>query len=99
MQDTYYIQHYAMGSLVGWNDYITTAIQALNVQAHGLAIKLKVDSMKFNNALITIAVVMPVFWLVGVSTAHTMGGLIHLLLGISILAALARVFREDDTWA
>lgn len=55
--------------------------------------------MKLNNALITIAVVMPLLWVLGIFTSHTMGGAIHLLLAIALLAALTRVFRDDDTWA
>ena len=55
--------------------------------------------MKLNNLLITVSVVMTVLWLLGIFTSHTMGGLIHLLLGVAILAAMMRVFRDDDTWA
>jgi hypothetical protein len=55
--------------------------------------------MKLNKILYTIAVVLPLLWLLGIVTSHTMGGFIHLLPVIAILAALIRVFRDEDTWA
>ena len=39
----------------------------------------------------TIAVVLVALWLLGMMTAYTMGGLIHLLLVIAIIAVLFRV--------
>jgi hypothetical protein len=39
----------------------------------------------------TIAVVLVVLWLLGVVTAYTMGGLIHLLLVIAIIVVLFRI--------
>jgi hypothetical protein len=39
----------------------------------------------------TLAVVLIVLWLLGLVTATTMGGLIHLLLVIAIVAVLMRV--------
>jgi hypothetical protein len=36
--------------------------------------------------------------LLGIVTAHTMGGVIHLLPVMAILVALIRVFRDEDTW-
>jgi hypothetical protein len=39
----------------------------------------------------TLAVVLIVLWLLGLVTATTMGGLIHLLLVIAIVAVLLRV--------
>jgi hypothetical protein len=39
----------------------------------------------------TIAVILVVLWLLGVMTAYTMGGLIHLLLVIAIIVVLLRV--------
>ncbi len=64
------------------------------MRIHSLAM-----DMKLNNALITIAIVMPLLWLLGVSTSHTLGGAIHLLLAVALLAFLTRAFRDDDTWA
>jgi hypothetical protein len=41
--------------------------------------------------LFAIAVVLIVLWLVGMVTAYTMGGLIHVLLVIAIVVVLLRV--------
>ncbi len=41
--------------------------------------------------LYTIAVVLIVLWLLGMVSAYTMGGLIHILLVIAIVAVLLRV--------
>ena len=39
----------------------------------------------------TIAVIMLVLWLLGLITAHTMGGFVHVLLVIAIVIVLIRV--------
>jgi hypothetical protein len=39
----------------------------------------------------TIAVIMLVLWLLGLITAHTMGGAVHVLLVIAIVIVLIRV--------
>jgi len=39
----------------------------------------------------TIAVIMLVLWLLGMITAHTMGGFVHILLVIAIVVVLIRV--------
>ena len=41
--------------------------------------------------LYTIAVVLVILWLLGLTSSYTMGGLIHLLLVIAIIAVLFRV--------
>jgi len=41
----------------------------------------------------TICVVLIVLWLLGVATAYTMGGLIHILLVIAIIAILVNVIQ------
>jgi hypothetical protein len=41
----------------------------------------------------TICVVLIVLWLLGVVTAYTMGGLIHILLVIAIIVVLVRVIQ------
>lgn len=41
--------------------------------------------------LYTIAVVLIIMWLLGLVTSYTMGGLIHILLVIAIVAVLVRV--------
>ena len=43
--------------------------------------------------LYTIAVVLIVLWLLGLVTSYTLGGFIHLLLVIAIVAVLLRVIR------
>lgn len=43
--------------------------------------------------LSTIVVVLLVLWLVGMATAYTMGGILHLLLVVAIAAALLRVVQ------
>jgi len=41
----------------------------------------------------TIAVVLLVLWLLGLLTSYTMGGFIHVLLVIAIIAVLIRVIQ------
>jgi hypothetical protein len=41
----------------------------------------------------TIAVVLIVLWLLGLITAYTMGGFIHVLLVIAIIAVLLRIIQ------
>jgi len=41
----------------------------------------------------TICVVLIVLWLLGIVTAYTMGGLIHILLVIAIIVMLVRVIE------
>jgi hypothetical protein len=41
----------------------------------------------------TIVVVMVVLWLLGFVTSYTMGGLIHILLVVAVIALLLRVIQ------
>lgn len=41
----------------------------------------------------TICAILVVLWLLGMVTAYTMGGLIHILLVIAIIAVLIRVIQ------
>lgn len=41
----------------------------------------------------TILAVLLILWLLGMATSYTMGGLIHLLLGVAIVVFLIRVFQ------
>ena len=41
----------------------------------------------------TIAVILIVLWLLGLVTAYTLGGFIHILLVLAIIAVLVRVIR------
>jgi hypothetical protein len=43
--------------------------------------------------LMTLAVILIVLWLLGIGTAYTMGGLIHILLVIAIGVVLVRVIQ------
>ena len=45
--------------------------------------------------LYTIAVVMLVLWLLGMVSSYTMGGFIHILLVIAIVAVLIRLIRGE----
>jgi hypothetical protein len=41
----------------------------------------------------TIVVVMVILWLLGFVTSYTMGGLIHILLVIAVIALLVRIIQ------
>jgi hypothetical protein len=41
----------------------------------------------------TIAIILIVLWLLGIVTAYTMGGFIHILLVVAIIVILVRVIR------
>jgi len=41
--------------------------------------------------LFTIAVILVILWLLGILTSYTMGGFIHLLVVIAIIAVLFRI--------
>jgi Family of unknown function (DUF5670) len=43
--------------------------------------------------LVILTAVFIVLWLLGVMTAHTMGGLIQILFAVAIMMALVRVIR------
>lgn len=43
--------------------------------------------------LMTVVVILLVLWLLGLVTAYTMGGLIHVLLVIAIVVVLVRVIQ------
>ncbi len=46
--------------------------------------------------LTTIAVVLIILWLIGVLTAYTLGGFIHVLLVIAIIVILIRVIKGEN---
>ena len=56
---------------------------------------LKLDFKKEIHMLYTIAVVLLLLWLLGLITAYTMGGLIHILLVIAIVVVLVRVISGN----
>jgi len=41
----------------------------------------------------TIAVILAVLWLLGMATSYTLGGFIHILLVIAVVAVLIRVIQ------
>ena len=43
--------------------------------------------------LSTIVIVLVVLWLLGIVTSYTLGGLIHVLLAIAVIAVLLRVIQ------
>jgi hypothetical protein len=43
--------------------------------------------------LYTIAVILIVLWVLGMVSSYTMGGLIHLLLALAIIAVLIRIIQ------
>ena len=43
--------------------------------------------------LYTIAVVLILMWLIGLASAYTVGGLIHILLVLAVVAVLVRVIQ------
>ena len=41
----------------------------------------------------TIALILVIMWLLGIVTAYTLGGFIHLLLALAIIAVLIRIIQ------
>lgn len=41
----------------------------------------------------TIAIVLIVLWVLGMGTGYTLGGLIHMLLALAVIAVLVRVIQ------
>ena len=48
---------------------------------------------EMNSMLTTIVVVLMLLWLLGLVTSYTMGGFIHLLLVLAIVAVLVRIIQ------
>jgi len=46
--------------------------------------------------LYTIAVILVILWLLGLVTSYTLGGFIHLLLVIAVIAVLFRLIRGEN---
>jgi hypothetical protein len=53
----------------------------------------RIKSKRREVMLYTIAVVMLVLWLLGLVTSYTMGGFIHILLVLAIIAILVQVIQ------
>jgi hypothetical protein len=45
--------------------------------------------------LVTIAIILIILWLLGIVTAHTIGGFIYVLLVIAIIMILIRIIRGN----
>ena len=43
--------------------------------------------------LMTIATILVVLWLLGLATSYTLGGLIHILIVIAVIAMLMRIIQ------
>ena len=43
--------------------------------------------------LYTLAVLLVIMWLLGMLTSYTVGGLIHLLLAVAVIAVLIRIIQ------
>jgi len=52
-----------------------------------------IQYMREDSMLWTICVILIVLWLLGMVTAYTMGGLIHILLVIAIIVVLVRIIQ------
>jgi hypothetical protein len=62
------------------------------------------EAPKDNTVRYSIAVLMIILWLLGVVTAYTFGGFIHILLGIALGIVLLRVIEgpascESQLWS
>ena len=51
--------------------------------------------VKKENMLWTIAVILLVLWAIGLVSAYTMGGFIHILLVIAVIVVLFRLIKGD----
>lgn len=56
-------------------------------------------SLRKYTMLVTIAVVLIALWLLGLVTAYTVGGFIHVLLVIAVIMVLVRVIRGENPFA
>ena len=48
--------------------------------------------------LLSLTAILLLLWLLGMVTSYTFGGYIHILLGLAILAIVARLFRGEDPY-
>lgn len=46
--------------------------------------------------LYTIAVILVVLWILGLVTSYTLGGFVHILLVIAVIAVLLRIIRGEN---
>jgi hypothetical protein len=50
-------------------------------------------SKEYENMLWTIFIILLVLWALGMVTAYTMGGLIHILLAVALVVLVIRLFQ------
>ena len=55
--------------------------------------RLQFPQKKEDNMLWTIAVILVIMWLLGMVTSYTLGGFLHLLLVLALVAVLIRVIQ------
>ncbi|HVV14936.1 MAG TPA: lmo0937 family membrane protein [Candidatus Paceibacterota bacterium] len=46
--------------------------------------------------LVTVAALLVILWLLGLVTSYTLGGFIHILLVVAIIAVLIRLIRGEN---
>jgi hypothetical protein len=59
----------------------------------------RLRSLSMSLVLSTIVIVLLVLWLLGVVTSYTMGGLIHILLVVAVIAVLLRIIQGRNPLA
>ncbi len=68
----------------------------------GVQIKLSsynyVRLMDVNTLLMTITVILLVLWMIGMVTSYTMGGFIHILLALALVAVMIRLVRGEKIY-
>jgi hypothetical protein len=52
--------------------------------------------INMTSMLVTIAALLVILWLLGLVTSYTLGGFIHILLVIAIIAVLIRLIRGEN---
>jgi hypothetical protein len=55
--------------------------------------RLQTPAEKEHNMLWTIAIILVIVWLLGMVTSYTLGGFLHLLLVLALVAVLIRVIQ------
>jgi len=68
-----------------------TTVSGCNLLAVGNSAKSSTRGRQ--NVLLTIAIILFVMWLLGMVTSYTLGGFLHLLLVLAIIAMLIRVIQ------
>ena len=89
----------AMGTRYGIRkmEYVRERTENFRLRHHHMCIEFGrrpgAHSRREFTMLYTIAVVLVVLWLLGLVTSYTMGGFIHILLVVAIIAVLLRVIN------